>query len=175
MPNSLPMKKEIIKLPIEPWCPKGFAIESNEPMESFDLNKLSVHLEPEQMDGYMKNETIIERMKGKGLNSNVLKYLLDNPKLIPDNWKKYYGVYFDATVLLRPVGDRDSLCLYWDGGKWDWSYDWLDNGRGASRPSAVLEQVSTQNSETENSSGTLDLDLAIERVKKEGYVIYKTI
>lgn len=131
-----------IKLPKAPYVPyKDWTVEYDAPMASFDPSKLSLHLEPEQEEGYMKGEILAERMKGKGLNSNVLKYLLDNPKLIPDEWKGKY-VHFFGTVLRDPDGRRCVLFLSWRDGAWDWFAHWLERGWDARNPSAVASKVS---------------------------------
>ena len=42
------------------------------------------------------------------------------------------------TILLNPDGNRNVLYLYWNDGKWNWNYNWLDNDWNANNPSAVL-------------------------------------
>lgn len=48
--------------------------------------------------------------------------------------------WFDlpGTVLRNPGGGRDILCFDWDGGEWNWNYDWLGVGWDADCPSGVL-------------------------------------
>lgn len=40
-------------------------------------------------------------------------------------------------ALVSPNGNRYSLYLYWNGKRWNWNYNWLDNNRNANNPSAV--------------------------------------
>ena len=41
------------------------------------------------------------------------------------------------TKLRSPNGNRYSLYLYWNGGRWNWNYNWLDNDRDADYLSAL--------------------------------------
>jgi hypothetical protein len=50
---------------------------------------------------------------------------------LPEEWKQTDEgetrfIYFDATVLRDPDGNRYALCLYWDDGAWNWYCVWLD-------------------------------------------------
>lgn len=45
------------------------------------------------------------------------------------------------TFLRNPNGNRYALYLYWNDGKWNWNYNWLDNDFDASNPSAVLANL----------------------------------
>lgn len=151
------------------YAPKGYTVESNDPMASFDPSKLSLHLESEQEKGYVKGEILAERMKGKSLNSNVFKHLLDNPKLIPESWKEKVNgyikyIYFFGTVLRDPHGDRCVLCLYWYDGEWQWNASWLGGDWRANDPSAVLAS-SPLKSDSKPSSDPLYLVLEA-RVKE---------
>lgn len=51
-------------------------------------------------------------MKYKGLNSNALKFLLDNPSLIPNDWKGKFVSFF-GTIFRSTGNNRYVLCLYW--------------------------------------------------------------
>lgn len=42
------------------------------------------------------------------------------------------------TILRSPNGNRYTLYLYFNDGKWNWNYNWLDNDRNVNNPSAVL-------------------------------------
>lgn len=42
-----------------------------------------------------------------------------------------------CTFLRNSNGNRYVLYLYWNEGKWNWNYNWLDNDWNASNPSAV--------------------------------------
>jgi hypothetical protein len=52
---------------------------------------------------------------------------------LPEEWKQTDEgetrfIFFDATVLRRPNGDRCTLYLFWHGGAWDWGCRWLNGG-----------------------------------------------
>ena len=162
-----------VKLP-KSKIPSGYnwTIEYTNELKSFDPKKLQLHLEPEQKDTYIKGEVLAERMKDKGLSANVLDYLLEHPKLIPEEWKNKY-IYFWGTVYRSSVGNLFVRFLDWFGGRWDWNCRWLDDGWGSGGPAAVL--ASTKTSDSKPSSETLTLDLAIKLVKSNGYKVYKEI
>lgn len=154
-----------IKIPLQPYIPyKNWTLEYDNPMPSFDPSKLSLHLEPEQNESYLTGEVLAKRMKDKGLNSNALKYLLDNPKLIPEEWKGKY-VYFFGTILRSPDGYRYVLYLYWSDGEWLWRAYWLEDDWRASDPSAVVSDVSAIRNKELGTSETLPLELVINGIK----------
>ena len=41
-------------------------------------------------------------------------------------------------ILQNPNGNRYVLYLYWNGEKWNWNYNWLDNDWDVNDPSAVF-------------------------------------
>jgi len=47
-------------------------------------------------------------------------------------WTAFY------TFLRNPDGNRYVLCLYWNDGRWNWNYNWLENDWNVNNPSAVL-------------------------------------
>lgn len=51
-------------------------------------------------------------------------------------WKALY------TILRNSDGNRYVLYLYWNDGKWNWNYNWLDNKFDANNPSLVLATIS---------------------------------
>lgn len=146
----------------KPFIPNEWKLEYNNDQGeiTLDPSNLLLHLEPEQEEGCIKGEVLAERMKDTGLGSAVLKYLLDNPSLIPKEWKDKW-VYFWGTILLSPNGYRCVLCLYFGGGRWDWHCDWLGDGFSSRDPSAVL--ASTQ---TSKPSSLDPVSLALEHLEK---------
>jgi hypothetical protein len=131
-----------------PWKLGNLTIERHEDNGKVDLSKLALHLEPEQKeDSYINGNLLADRMKGKGLNSAVLKYLLDNPKYIPEEWKGKY-IYFWGTVYRSADGDLCVRYLCWSGGRWDWVYHWLDHVWNSGSPAAVSASPLTSNPET---------------------------
>lgn len=129
----------------EAWIPEGYTLEYHNANGKVDLSKLALHLEPEQKEKYIRGEILAERMKEKGLNSAVLKYLLDNPKLIPKEWEGNW-IYFFGTILRGPDGLRCVLCLYRFASRWYWDADWLEDGWHRGYPSAVLASSKSSNS-----------------------------
>lgn len=102
-----------IKLSKSPFVyNNGWTVEYNNPVSSFDPSRISLHLEPEQKNGFLEGAILAERMKYKGLNSNALKFLLDNPSLIPNDWKGKFVSFF-GTIFRSTGNNRYVLCLYW--------------------------------------------------------------
>jgi len=123
----------------KPWVPDGYKLESHEDCGEVDVKDIELYLSKKQeSDNYIKGEDLLKELKDKKpLNSAVLKYLLDNPKHIPEEWKGKYISFF-GTILRSPNGTRRVLYLYYDGSQWDWDYHWLGNDWFDNRPSAVL-------------------------------------
>jgi hypothetical protein len=143
----------------KPWIPDNFTLAENKSLGKikWDKKKVSLWLSQEQEKGYIYGETLKNKVKNP-LNSTVLKFLLDNPTEIPNEWKNKY-IYFWGTILQNPNGVRFVLYLFWGDGEWDWMYDWLDSDWGVDNPSAVL--ASPLDLETEPYSETLPLELNI--------------
>lgn len=148
-----------IKLLKEPYIPKGYEhwkVSYHDGKTSFDPLELALHLEPEQEKGYIKGDVLAKRMKGKGLNANVLQYLLEHPDLIPEEWKEKW-VYFWGTILRRPSGSLYVRCLYWYDDRWFSVYDRLDYGWDSYYPAAV--SASSKKSDPMPSRDALSLAL----------------
>lgn len=91
------------------------------------------------IDGETRRTRIIADVDHISLNADHCLDLWNNPKKIPDDWKKVKGVItFDGDVPLSPGGSRCVRCLYWGEGRWDRSRAWLEGGWYAIHPSAVL-------------------------------------
>jgi hypothetical protein len=61
---------------------------------------------------------------------------------LPEEWKQTEAgetryIYFDATILRGPGGDRFALYLCWLGGAWRWDYVWLGRDFYSQSQSAV--------------------------------------
>ena len=121
----------------------------------WNLKDISLHLEPEQKNGYLKGTELRERLKRKPvLNTMVLDWLLEHPDEIPPEWKGK-AVFFWGTIYRHSVGNLCVRCLYWNGSEWDWSYDWLDDGFDSDDPALV--RASALSSDLVPSSDTLSL------------------
>lgn len=95
----------------------------------------------ESDNGRVQGEEKLRRLKAESLirlDAGIFQALWENKSLIPESWKIKNAVYFDGTVLRNPNGYRYVLYLYWDGDRWRWHCNWLDNDWGAGYPSAVL-------------------------------------
>lgn len=167
-------QKQMIKLSTKAFIPKGYTwtVERHEPMKSFDPKSLQLHFEPEQEKGYIKGEVLAERMKGKGLNSNVLEYLLKHTELIPEDWKNRY-VFFWGTVYRHADGDLCVRYLFWDGGRWGWDYDWLVSDWRSSDPAAVSSEVSSIDIKNKESKIDVCKEKTIKTDSTESIVVSK--
>ncbi len=95
----------------------------------------------------IRGEEHLKRLKQMGhirLDARVFQTLWENQHLIPKSWKGTLAcpqhIFFDGTVLKDQHG-RYVICMYWDkGGKWRWTYSWLDiEGWRIEDVSAVLK------------------------------------
>jgi hypothetical protein len=76
------------------------------------------------------------------LPANVLNYLLDDQRLIPEDWKKDEGgkilyIYFWGTIYSSSV---DRLCvfyLYWGGNEWRYDYECINKNWRSNNLAAV--------------------------------------
>jgi len=159
------------KIPYDSWN-----VHYHDGKTSFDPKSLQLHLEPEQEKGYINGHILAARMKGKGLNSNVMDYLYEHQELIPKEWIGKY-VYFWGTIF---ADDDDDLFVryfcWYDGGVCDRGYCYLGRDWYSRSPAAVSASISSKKLDAKSSALVpLNLDLAIAEVKKAGYVIYKEI
>ena len=111
-----------------------------------DLSKIRLETTLKPGETPVIGKERLKRLKKAGhirLDAKVFQTLWENQSLIPEKWKEKTNgnttyIFFDGTVLRCPGGSRCVLCLYWHDGEWYWHYRWLDDGFGASDPSAVL-------------------------------------
>jgi hypothetical protein len=100
----------------------------------FDINKIVLCLSTEQERiGSVNGNRLLNGLRGKHLNANVLFYLLSNQELIPDKWKGLQICFF-GTVYRYFGTDAVILYLVWFQDKWQfncfpinrgYSKDWL--------------------------------------------------
>lgn len=115
-------------------------------LSEVDLTKVNFETMLKDRESSVMGEEKLKRLKDAGhirLDAKVFQTLWENQHLIPASWKEPIGgntiyVFFDGTILRDLSGDRCVLCLYWDGGEWNWHYFWLGLMWFAVRPSAVL-------------------------------------
>lgn len=117
-----------------PFIPDGWKVEEHQKGGAFkwDAAQVQFHLDPGQQDGkYIEGNKLRLQLTGKPvLNANVLDYLLKNPQLIPDDWKKDEKgntryIFFWGTIYCSSGGSLYVRCLYWHGGRWRWLAFWL--------------------------------------------------
>ena len=140
----------VVNLDADPFVPAGWKVEKHEKGGSFKWHPKDVqfYLSRQQRRGEtIKGDKLRRKLMGKPvMNANLLDYLLANPHLIPEDWKRDEQecprfIFFWGTVyrdLAR--GDYGSLCvrcLYWGGDKWCWGRLWLDNEFDVQRPAAL--------------------------------------
>lgn len=93
----------------------------------------------------IKGEEKLRRLKEANhvrLGADVLFHLLESKHLIPESWKEEVNgeirfVFFDGMVL-RHLGARYVLYLYWHDCAWKWDSRWLVLDWHDYYPSAVL-------------------------------------
>lgn len=78
---------------------------------------------------YIKGETMRERAKELGavLGERHARTLLERQDELPEEWREFYLV-FPGTVWRYRDGFLLVPCLYWDGGRWDLVFGWLEGG-----------------------------------------------
>jgi len=119
---------------------KGWTIaEDRESLpENWDPSKTVLESALKSGENYVTGEEWVKRLADKPLlGASAFWFYWNNKNKIPKEWKGMY-VFFDASVLQGPGGHRASLYLCWYGRAWDWSYRWLDDGRGSHYVSASL-------------------------------------
>jgi hypothetical protein len=130
---------------VNPYIPDGWSIRPEDQIGSrlkgrweLMIEKIKLHLDPGQQGvKVIHGDKLKKKLEGQSvLPAHVLDYLLKHPELIPEFWKGKV-IFFWGTIY-RDAGGR--LCvrdLLWDGDRWDWNYNWLDNDWYENNPSAV--------------------------------------
>jgi hypothetical protein len=141
-------KEHIIDIDADPRIPyDGWKVEEHKKggKLAWDPAKVHLHLSKNQQGGKTieGNKLRKELESLTVLNANLLDYLLDNPHLIPEDWKvdgegntRY--IYFWGTVYRDSDGDLFVRYLYFNDGHWVQGINWLDLGWGSQDPAAVL-------------------------------------
>ena len=135
--------------PFNPWTKEGgWTVDEHQKggQWKFDPKQVEFYLSSGQkgddnkaIEGYK----LRKELAGKPvLNANVLDYLLKNPHLIPEEWKKdgqgnTRYIFFWGTVYRNRDGDLFVRYLYWYHGGWHRSYRWLGRGWDGRSPSAL--------------------------------------
>lgn len=143
---SIQVIEHIIDCDAEPFVPDGWKVEEHRKGGAFkfDASQVQFYLDLGQQDGnYIEGNKLREALEGKPvLNANVLDYLLKNPQLIPNDWKKDEKgntryIFFWGTIYRDLGGDLCVRCLFWSDGRWRWDAHWLDDDWLGGNPAAV--------------------------------------
>ncbi|MGC9605302.1 MAG: hypothetical protein ABSF56_00885 [Minisyncoccia bacterium] len=109
-----------------------------------DGKKIEFYLSKKQRKGssIVGNDLRKELAKMPVLDANVLDYLLKNPHLIPEEWKKDEEgntryIFFWGTIYRRAGGGLFVRFLFWDDDRWLWLFFWLDSFWLSGHPAAV--------------------------------------
>ena len=136
--------EHVIDLDADPRIPyDGWKVEEHKKGGQFkwDASKVQLFLNKKQQDGgsIEGNKLRKELADMPVYNANLLDYLLDNPHLIPEEWKGKV-ICFWGTIY-RDLGDNLYVCcLVWDGGRCRQGRCWLGRSFDAGYPSAVMTQ-----------------------------------
>lgn len=128
-----------VDLDADPYVPNGWSVEEHKKGGRFvwDKEKVKFYLSQKQQGGYIIGNDLRKELADKPVfNACLLDFLFAHPELIPEEWKGK-AVFFWGTIY-RDSDDR--LCvryLYWDDGRWDWNYYWLDSGWNSCSPAVV--------------------------------------
>jgi hypothetical protein len=136
-------------LPYNPWADRNWYVERHEPSGSLLWYKGAATLyRPRYADNYPEytGNILLRELSERRvsvLNANVLDYLLENPHLIPEEWKSdssgnVMWIAFWGTMYRDPKGRRWVRFLYWKDDR-EWAWDFFDTASCIHRqlPSAV--------------------------------------
>lgn len=130
----------------DPFLPDGLSLVEHNQGDQFAFNPSLIHLylnDGQKNGNYIEGNKLRQHLADKPtLNANVLDYLLANPDLIPEEWKKdgmnkTQYISFWGTVYCCSAGNLCVRSLYWRDGRWRWSYDWLSDSWYGRNPAAV--------------------------------------
>lgn len=132
--------------PFNPWEKDGWTVEEHQKGGTFtwDASQVELYLASGQKNGkVIEGNKLRKELAGKPvLNANVLDYLLANPRLIPDEWKRdgrgnTRYLFFWGTVYCNPASCLCVRCLYWEVDQWFWGRRWIGHDWDSDFPSAV--------------------------------------
>ena len=138
---TITYKEHIIDLDADPRIPyDGWKVEEHKKGGQFAWNpaKVALFLSKKQQDGNsIEGNKLRKEMNDQTVyNANLLDYLLDNPHLIPEDWKGK-AVFFWGTIYRVSDGRLYVRCLIWNGGRWEQAIFWFGNDFDSDNPSAV--------------------------------------
>jgi hypothetical protein len=135
----------------DPFVPHGREVEEhrNGGILTWDPTKVSLYPSKSQEgDEYIGGYKLRKELASQPvLNANVLDYLLKNPHLIPEDWKKdehgnmrfifFWGTIYRNSVYRNSDGRLYVRCLYWNDSTWYWRNYWLGYGWSSNDFAAV--------------------------------------
>lgn len=138
--------EHLIDCDADPFTPNGWKVEEHKQCGKIEFGAANIefYLSKKQGSGVIEGHKLREELKGGPvLNANVLDYLLENPHLIPEDWKKdEHGntrfIFFWGTIYRCSGGSLCVRCLFWSGGQWHWRDDWLECGWNSLSPAALF-------------------------------------
>jgi len=147
----LPSKEgHIIDCDADPFVPTSrWKVESHQKGGKliFDPAKIKLYLSPNQQSGkYITGDELRKELENKlVLNANVLDYLMKNPYLIPEDWKKdrkgnVRYIFFWGTIYIDPGSHQFVPRLFWSPvvSKWFCDTHMLSDHWGGYDPATVL-------------------------------------
>ncbi|MFQ5662185.1 MAG: hypothetical protein ACE5F2_02965 [Candidatus Paceibacteria bacterium] len=141
--------KHIIDGDADPFIPDSWSVEKRGHKKcgqiEFSPERFEFYLSEGQQNGKcIGGNKLRKELKDKPvLNANVMDYLLKNPQLIPEDWKKDENgntryIFFWGTIYRSSVGDLYVRYLYWVGGRWYWDGYWLGLDWDGDYPALLL-------------------------------------
>lgn len=140
--------EHVIDCDADPLIPfDGWKVEEHKKAGSlkWDATKVKFHLSDKQKNGKTieGNKLRKELADMPVMNANVLDYLMRNPHLIPEEWKKTEKgetryIFFWGTIYRGSGGYLSVRCLSFDGGYWRSGSRWLGHVWIGSLPAALL-------------------------------------
>jgi hypothetical protein len=135
--------EHVIDLDADPRRPyDGWKVEEHKKGGQFKWNasKVQLFLHSKQQGSNIEGNKLRKDLADNPVyNANLLDYLLDNPYLIPQEWKGK-EVCFWGTIYRLSDGNLYVRCLVWHGGHWSQGDDCLDGNFNSHCPSAVMTQ-----------------------------------
>jgi hypothetical protein len=124
---------------VDPYLPKFWKMESNKRggasrverngnLLYLDGKKIQLWISRGQEWGVVEGNILRSKLERKNVvGATMLDFLLNNPDLIPETWKKSQGgnvrrIFFWGTMYINGHGSLCVRCLVWKG---DWMEDFL--------------------------------------------------
>jgi len=134
--------RHIIDCDADPFVPEGWSIEEHvkSGQLEWDLAKIELYLHESQENfGPLGGHDLRLFLSSKSMmNANVLDYLLANQGLIPEEWKGK-AIFFWGTIYRDLDGRLCVRCLYWNGKRWDWGFNYLASAFDDRDPAALCK------------------------------------